>query len=101
MLRETLAGLPREPDLADLASWQQAYERDGRKAEGVIISACGRYTIVRIPPGLVPQHRFQAFRRHGPPEQTRLDPPSWSAVHLSADEARRSCRDHAALEVAA
>jgi hypothetical protein len=100
MLRATLAGetVPLA-DLRDRDTWRQAFERDGTLAEDAIASACGRYTIVRRVSPEDGTQRFQTFRRHGPPEQARWEPPTWTRMHATADEARQACWKHAENEV--
>ena len=90
-----------EPDLRDRSAWVQSHQLDGKVAVGVVMSYCGRYTIVRYVAQPMQRERFQAFRRHGPPpgEQGKWSPPSWSHVYDTAQQARDACWHHHNLEV--
>lgn len=61
----------------------------------VSMSNCGRYTIVEWF-ALVGHDgaRYQAFRRHGPPEEARKAPPSWTELFRDPAAARRGCAEH-------
>ncbi len=91
-----------EPDLRDRSAWVQSYDRDGRLSVGVVMSYCGRYTIVRYLARPLERERYQAFRRHGPPpgEQGKWSPPSWSHCYDTAEQAREACWHHHQNEVA-
>jgi hypothetical protein len=47
------------------------------------------------------RERFPAFRRQGPPpgQQGKWNPPTWTHVYDTAEQARAACWHHHELEV--
>lgn len=84
------------PDLRATAAWRQSSDAQGREDPNVIVSWCGRYTVVRYPDGIL-----LAFRRFGPPEHTRWNPPEVLGRASDIVHAVDICAQHAEQEVAA
>jgi hypothetical protein len=80
-----------QPDLRSRVAWQVIQAQTGERLENVIISFCGRFTVVRYEArGEHPEY-FLAFRRFGPPERARWDPPALLGKYRTADDARDRC----------
>ena len=96
-----------EFDLLDRRSWKPSVDEQGRPVPRVIMSLCGRYTIVQLTgygehtDGCLVRisNSYQAFRRHGRPEHPRWDPPTWCEVFPSPEDARRGCAEHRSREL--
>jgi hypothetical protein len=91
----------REIDLRKPEAWSDYRDpKSDRVDENVLISWCGRYTIVRYAPAGDRPESFTVFRRHGPPRESGWSPPSWSESVPSLLAGAERAAQHLAEELA-
>ena len=78
-------------DLRDRQAWDLMTAKDGATLDDVIISYCGRFTIVRHKAIAHLPESFVAFRRFGQPEFKRWSPPRLLGKYHTGDQARDRC----------
>lgn len=83
-----------DADLRHPRQWEDATDIKGRTVRDAWISACGRYAICRYPPAPLQRESYSAFRRHGPPELRRWEPPTVLSNHPTLAAAREACARH-------
>ena len=81
-------------DLRNPGLWMGATDMKGRPVRDAWISGCGRYAICRYPPAPLQRESYSAFRRHGPPEISRWEPPPVLSNHPTFTAAREACAFH-------